>query len=150
MNKRTSKLQCNRKSSPQDLCKTILVTHASCNSCLQTGAMQIAVQRSPSVSLQAKSNANKSYRISIICQFFFPCSSAALAVGRRSRRVYGIAGDPLSQKSPLLQLHCQLLLVKLLNREQSLRRYFYMQRSSLCLKENNTSFFEIVRNLQGT
>jgi hypothetical protein len=82
--------------------------------------------------------------------FFLPCSSAALAAGRHRQRVCGIAGDPLSQKSPLLQLHCQLLLVKLLNREQSLRRYFYMQRSSLCLKENNTSFFEIVRNLQGT
>ena len=33
-----------------------------------------AVQWSPSVSLQAKSNANKSYRISIICKrFFLPC-----------------------------------------------------------------------------
>ena len=71
--------------------------------------------------------------------FFLPCSSAALVAGRRSQRVCRIAGDPLSQKSPLLQLHCQLLLVKLLNREQSLRLYFYMQRSSLCLKYAGSS-----------
>ena len=70
--------------------------------------------------------------------FFLPCSSAALEAGRRSQRVCRIAGDPLSQKSPLLQLHCQLLLVKLLNREQSLRHYFYIHAAF-------KSLFEICR-----
>ena len=47
--------------------------------------MQIAVQRSPSVSLQAKSNANKSYRISIICKFFFSSLQHCSFSGRQAQ-----------------------------------------------------------------